>query len=346
MMSHIRREMDSLIQLIDSEEAQGPKSKRRRNERSPFVVNNLHLEIKSGVESEREIIVSSRNLSTGGIGVISDHFLYENTRVVVKLMTGNGSWRSVPGRVVRCRYVANSRHYYDVGIEFAEPVQVSWFIQRSRPRRVLLIDDSPTIGLMVERVLGSVQIECQCVHSAREGLKLLESTPFDAAMIEIHMAEMSGVDCIKALRHRGHPIPALAITAATEVTLPEMLTAGFDGLVKKPFGAAELSSALDAIWIPDLQSSMREDPEFTTAIREYVEQLALVRKDMGVAAEKGDQKEIHRLADRLLGEAAGFGFEAIAKSAQALLAAVATGNYLPQLVQTLRLCASAQAPAE
>ena len=71
-------------------------------------------------------------------------------------------------------------------------------------RRVLVINDEPSIGTMIARVLGR-QHEVKVVHSGREALALLSvDRGFDRVFCDLMMGDMTGMDLHAALAQQ-HP---------------------------------------------------------------------------------------------------------------------------------------------
>jgi len=75
--------------------------------------------------------------------------------------------------------------------------------QRPSPRRrVLIVDDEPSIGSMMKRVLGRNH-EVTVVHSGREALALLSVDPgFDRVFCDLMMGDMTGMDLHAELAQR------------------------------------------------------------------------------------------------------------------------------------------------
>lgn len=73
------------------------------------------------------MIVTSRNLSTSGIGILSEGFLHRGSKCVVALTALDGQSRSVPGTVVHCRHIRGRVH--EVGIQFDAAIDIALFLK-------------------------------------------------------------------------------------------------------------------------------------------------------------------------------------------------------------------------
>lgn len=73
------------------------------------------------------MIVTSRNLSTSGVGILSEGFLHRGSKCVVALITLSGQNASVPGTVVHCRHIRGRVH--EVGIQFDAAIDIAQFLK-------------------------------------------------------------------------------------------------------------------------------------------------------------------------------------------------------------------------
>jgi CheY-like chemotaxis protein len=108
-------------------------------------------------------------------------------------------------------------------------------LQHTR-KRLLLIEDSPET-LLVFRTLLQEDFDFMACSSCPEALMQIERLAPDLLLMDIAMAEMNGMDCLKRLRDipKFENIPAIAVTA---LAYPEdkrgCLEAGFQAVVVKP----------------------------------------------------------------------------------------------------------------
>ncbi len=110
---------------------------------------------------------------------------------------------------------------------------------------VLLVDDNAIVLQSAKRYLERNDFEVTAVSSGREGLQASNSGPFEAAIVDIEMPEISGIDVIRALRSRN---PAMRIVATSlaprELSLRPAIEAGADEFISKTDLSTQLLPAL------------------------------------------------------------------------------------------------------
>jgi CheY-like chemotaxis protein len=103
-------------------------------------------------------------------------------------------------------------------------------------KRLLLIEDSPET-LLVFRTLLQEDFDFTACSSCPEVLSQIETLSPDLLLMDIAMAEVNGMDCLKRLRAipKFENIPAIAVTAlAYPQDKRDCLEAGFQAVVVKP----------------------------------------------------------------------------------------------------------------
>jgi DNA-binding NarL/FixJ family response regulator len=111
--------------------------------------------------------------------------------------------------------------------------------------RCLVIDDSVDDRSLVERMLRKDGHRPLCVESGPEALNLIKNEPFDVAIVDLGMAEMSGAETIRALKRRAPGVRLLVVSGYDDRThVLEALDAGADGFLLKPELGKRLSDAL------------------------------------------------------------------------------------------------------
>jgi CheY-like chemotaxis protein len=113
--------------------------------------------------------------------------------------------------------------------------------------QALYIDDDDLNLRVVAELLRSVGAAVTCCRRPREALEILAQRPFDVALIDIHMPEMSGIELLNELRRTIGPnraMPTLALTADLTRAAHQYRDLGFDGFVAKPVSLKELLSSI------------------------------------------------------------------------------------------------------
>ncbi len=109
--------------------------------------------------------------------------------------------------------------------------------------RVLAADDNPINRTVIGRSLAALGADYDLAANGEEALERAGRTPYDVVLLDCHMPVMDGWTCARRLRddHRYDSVPVLAVSASSRAEdLDRALAAGMDGLLGKPFGAAEL----------------------------------------------------------------------------------------------------------
>ncbi|GLX96467.1 transcriptional regulatory protein [Herbidospora sp. NBRC 101105] len=83
-------------------------------------------------------------------------------------------------------------------------------------------------------------------HGGRAAITSVEELRPDLVLLDVYMADMSGLGVLHHLRGLAHPVDILMITAANDMdTVRAALRAGVVNYLVKPFTAAELTERLD-----------------------------------------------------------------------------------------------------
>ncbi|MDG4650188.1 response regulator [Roseibacterium sp. SDUM158017] len=209
---------------------------------------------------------------------------------------------------------------------------------------ILVAEDSPSQRAILGLVLGAVGGAASFVENGEDALAALAGGAFDAALIDIEMPGLSGLEVMRAVRARGDAAaatPLVAITAFAERGEHEAIrAAGADGIVVKPVASAEAlgrvilhhagrgrrdGAALDAARLDELLSIAGAD-----GARGFLEQLrddlVSVRQklDEGVAA--GSAAAVRAQTHILVALAGAVGATRLCGHAEALSAAANGGR--------------------
>ena len=114
--------------------------------------------------------------------------------------------------------------------------------------RILIIEDDHDLRNHVQRQLQHEGYRIEVTGDGKEGLYLLTEYPFDAAIVDIGLPGLSGLDVVKKMRQQGNFLPVLMLTARGRwQERVEGLEAGADDYLAKPFEMPELSARLKAL---------------------------------------------------------------------------------------------------
>jgi len=127
----------------------------------------------------------------------------------------------------------------------------------ARPPRVLVVDDEPQIVRALKVVLREAGFEAAPAETAREALDLAAVRPPQAAIVDLVLPDLDGVEVTRRLREWSE-MPILVLSAmGEEEQKVRALEAGADDYITKPFGARELVARLQAA----LRRAAREEGE-------------------------------------------------------------------------------------
>ncbi|CAM5578832.1 response regulator [Streptomyces fumanus] len=115
------------------------------------------------------------------------------------------------------------------------------------PIRVLVVEDDPVAAdahlLYVGRVPGFTAVGK--AHSGAEARRLLDRTPVDLLLLDLHLPDVHGLQLARSLRAAGHQADVIAVTSARDLTVVrEGVSLGVVQYVLKPFTFATLRDRL------------------------------------------------------------------------------------------------------
>jgi two-component system, OmpR family, response regulator PhoP len=114
--------------------------------------------------------------------------------------------------------------------------------------RILVVEDEPTLRLQVCSELETLAYTVDGTGDGKEALYLASEYPFDAAIVDLGLPGMSGLDVIAKLRSDGSRLPILILTArASWQDKVAGLEQGGDDYLTKPFQMEELTARLKAL---------------------------------------------------------------------------------------------------
>jgi CheY-like chemotaxis protein len=114
--------------------------------------------------------------------------------------------------------------------------------------RVLLAEDHPINTVVAVKMLQKMGCVVEHAANGRIALARVQESSFDAVLMDVHMPEMDGVECARAIRSAEAPgdhLPIIALTASAMVGDDAIcIAAGMDSYLPKPLNAAKLRDEL------------------------------------------------------------------------------------------------------
>jgi len=115
--------------------------------------------------------------------------------------------------------------------------------------RLLLVEDDQKIGVFVEKGLRQEGHAVDWVRGGDDGVAALtDGTPYDAAIVDIMLPGLDGLQLIRAVRRKRVATPIIILSARDAVAdRVAGLEAGADDYLTKPFSFVELVARLNAL---------------------------------------------------------------------------------------------------
>jgi len=114
--------------------------------------------------------------------------------------------------------------------------------------RILVVEDDNKIASFVVKGLKQAGYAVDRCADGEEALVLAETTPYDAAVVDIMLPKLDGLSLIQRLRSQKIRTPVIILSAKASVDdRIKGLQAGGDDYLTKPFAFSELTARLHAL---------------------------------------------------------------------------------------------------
>lgn len=222
------RELFQLLDILDGGET-GLTHTNRNFARKPFRYSSLALKMKHPGGSVAEIRVACRNLSSGGIGVLHNGFIYPGTHCTIVLPKLDGTNEEKPGIVCRCQHRRGTLH--ELGIKFSTPINLRYFVdsgkqddfmtfEKVQPEnlkgRCLFLNHCPINHKIIPHFLRETNLQLKFVDSPTEALNCI-SEKFDLAILNWSMPDTNYDELIDSMRAVGFLSPIMAIVSDSKM---------------------------------------------------------------------------------------------------------------------------------
>ena len=114
--------------------------------------------------------------------------------------------------------------------------------------RILLVEDDPKIASFILKGLKAEGFAVDHAADGEQGLDLALTEPYAAAVVDVMLPKLNGLDLIKTMRHEKVKTPVIVLSAkgAVEDRVKGLQT-GADDYLAKPFAFSELLARLQAL---------------------------------------------------------------------------------------------------
>ncbi|MGE6228751.1 response regulator transcription factor [Paenibacillus chitinolyticus] len=130
-------------------------------------------------------------------------------------------------------------------------------------KKVLVVDDEPSISMLIEFNLKLVGFEVQCVYDGEAVFDVIGQFRPDIIVLDLMLPKMDGLQVCRKLRSQNNLVPIIMLTAMQDLSDKIAgLDNGADDYMTKPFSPQELISRIQAIIrrIQTLPASGEEAP--------------------------------------------------------------------------------------
>lgn len=114
--------------------------------------------------------------------------------------------------------------------------------------RILLVEDDRKIASFIEKGLTSAGFAVDHVSNGEDGLHLALTETYDAAVIDIMLPKLNGLELIEEVRKSGIDTPIIILSARDAIDdRVKGLQKGSDDYLTKPFSFSELLARVQAL---------------------------------------------------------------------------------------------------
>jgi two-component system alkaline phosphatase synthesis response regulator PhoP len=130
-------------------------------------------------------------------------------------------------------------------------------------KKILVVDDEPSISMLIEFNLKLVGFEVHCVYDGEAVFEAIQTFRPDLIILDLMLPKMDGFQVCRKLRAQNNLVPIVMLTAMQDLSDKIAgLDNGADDYMTKPFSPQELISRITAIMrrIQTLPSASENSP--------------------------------------------------------------------------------------
>jgi len=113
---------------------------------------------------------------------------------------------------------------------------------------ILLVEDNPVAAKSIELKLIAEGHNVFVTDLGEDAIELTSVYDYDLMLLDLNLADMEGLEVLRAVRAKKIRTPTIILTAASDIeTKVKALSAGADDFISKPFHKAELAARINAV---------------------------------------------------------------------------------------------------
>ncbi|MCU0945548.1 MAG: PAS-domain containing protein [Rubritepida sp.] len=198
--------------------------------------------------------------------------------------------------------------------------------------RLLVADDIAPNRLLMRAMLTAAGHDVTLASDGAEALALLQREPFDAALLDVRMPGMDGLEATRRIRAMPPPLSRLPIIAVTASALPEEVAeceaAGMDAHLAKPVDRQAMFALLRRLVpvAPPVEGPLAElGAAAGPVLREFLEELDGVAAALALPEAQAGGEALRGLLHRALGAAATLRAPALGRAIEEAQASLRAG---------------------
>jgi two-component system cell cycle response regulator CtrA len=113
---------------------------------------------------------------------------------------------------------------------------------------ILLVEDNPVAAKSIELKLTAEGHNVFVTDLGEDAIELADVYDYDVVLLDLELADMTGLEVLRALRLKKIKTPVIMVTASGDVETKVLaLSAGADDFITKPFHKAEMVARINAV---------------------------------------------------------------------------------------------------
>ncbi len=114
--------------------------------------------------------------------------------------------------------------------------------------KILLAEDEISLARAIAKLLEKSNYYVDIVYNGLDAVDYLGGGDYDAAVLDVMMPGMDGIEVVKTIRNRGNKVPVIMLSAKAEIDHKVLgLDSGANDYLTKPFDGRELLARIRAM---------------------------------------------------------------------------------------------------